>query len=97
MTSTILAVYDNKAECFLPIYTAPTTGVGVRMFEEQCQNPESPFYRHPTDFVLFELGEIDLLLGVIQDHERNINLGMAQNFMNAKPPVPESNATTWKE
>ena len=55
----VLAVYDAKAEIFTqPIFTI-AIGEGVRSFEDEVNNPQSPFSKHPEDYTLFHLGTYD--------------------------------------
>ena len=80
MLTKIYAIYDNKAEAFMQPYFAGTPGLALRTFADGVNNPDSIFHRHPNDFVLYEVGVYDDHTGDIQNHEQNINLGMAIDY-----------------
>lgn len=55
----VFSVRDMKAEAFLQPFFSPTTGSAIRAFEDACNKQDSPFYIHPSDFVLYEIGSYD--------------------------------------
>lgn len=59
MKHQVFAVYDVKAEAYMRPYFAPTKGVGVRAFEDEVANAETPAGMHPEDYQLYILGEFD--------------------------------------
>lgn len=80
----IFAVYDSKAEAFLPPWTATTTAVAIRRFEATAQQPESDFARFGADYTLFELGDWHENKGEVRMHEAKLNLGTALQFQAEK-------------
>lgn len=52
----VFSVRDMKAEAFLQPYFTPTQGSALRAFGDACQKTDSPFYAHPSDYVLYEIG-----------------------------------------
>lgn len=76
----IFAVYDSKAEAFLPPWVAKTTAVALRRFEATAQNPESDFAQFGADYTLFELGDWLENTGEIRLNEAKHNLGTALQF-----------------
>ena len=52
-----VTVRDMKAEAFLQPFFSPNQGTALRAFDDACQKSDSPFYVHPNDFVLYEIGE----------------------------------------
>lgn len=57
MDQRMLAVYDAKAGAFLPPWFVPSFGVGERAFADAVLDKESPFSKHPEDYVLFHVAE----------------------------------------
>ncbi len=55
----LYTVYDQKAEAYLPPFTAQTIGVAIRMFDEMVNTKDHSFNKYPEDFTLFALGEYD--------------------------------------
>lgn len=62
----IYAVYDRKAQSYLPIFQAQREATAVRSFNEALMNPELPLNQYPSDFDLCHLGSFDTDTGVIQ-------------------------------
>lgn len=63
----VFAVYDYKAEAYLQPFTMETTGQAIRSFADAVNDPKSMWYRHPKDFVLYELGSFDEKEGVFKN------------------------------
>lgn len=59
MVLIVCAVRDSAVDAFMRPFFVPTTGFAVRSFQDEVKNPESPMWKHPEDFVLFELGTFD--------------------------------------
>jgi len=81
MITRIFAVYDSKAASFMTPYFAMNQGLGIRSFVHLARDPNSYVSSFPTDFSLFELGQIDMESGIISNHEHAINLGQAAAFL----------------
>ncbi len=73
----MFAVYDSKAEAYLPPWTAKTTAVALRRFEATAKDENSDFARFGADYTLFELGTWDEDTGLVQLYEAKMNLGTA--------------------
>jgi len=76
----IFAVYDSKAEAFLPPWIEKSAGTALRRFEATTKNPESDFGRFPADYTLFELGDWIETAGEIRMHNAKKNLGLALEY-----------------
>lgn len=73
MKEKLFAVYDQKAKVYLPVFQARTVGAAERSFQDAVNAKDHHFSQHPEDFVLVELGDIDLETGVIEpDVPRNV-------------------------
>lgn len=63
----IFSVYDGKTQTFSRPFFEKHLGAALRSWEEACKTPDSPFFKYPTDFVLYEIGEFDEDTGRISD------------------------------
>lgn len=77
MLHKMFAIYDSKAEAYLPPIFAQTTAVAIRMFSHAATDPDHNFNRFGADYTLFELGSYDDDRGCTQMHEAKKNLGTA--------------------
>lgn len=77
MRLVVMAVFDSKMEAFLSPMFFPTRGVGLRIFGDAINNPDSEWAKHPADYTLFELGVFHQETGNFELHEARINLGSA--------------------
>lgn len=87
MNLSIFAIYDSKAEAFLPPFTAPNAKVAQRMFTQAAHEPTSNFHLHAEDYTLFELGNFDDGTGTISPHEANKSLCTAQSVQHSMHAV----------
>lgn len=76
----IYAVYDSKAESFANPFFFNTKGEALRAWSEACNDDKSPFWKHPSDYTMFEIGSYDNATGRISGNATPIPLGMAQEF-----------------
>ena len=56
MKQQIFAVYDLKAETFLPFFAETNRDTAIRVFQDACLGDDGIIGKHPEDFVLFEIG-----------------------------------------
>lgn len=70
----LFSILDSKAKAYLPPQHQPSTEMMERLFIDACNDPKHPFSKHPEDYTLFELGEFDDDLCVIELHEAKIPL-----------------------
>ena len=59
MTQQVFAVYDSKAERYLPPFTTTTSGVAERIFTDMVNTPKHQFNTHPEDYTLYRIGVFD--------------------------------------
>lgn len=59
MKISYFSVYDKKAMMFGQLFPSNTLGTAERSFQESVRNPESPHAKHPDDFALYHLLDID--------------------------------------
>lgn len=78
----IYAVFDAKAAVYQGFFFGTTDGVAIRMFTDACRDPGTMLYRHPADFALFHLGQVD-------DHSGQLDSGKPVWLANASSAVQE--------
>lgn len=77
----VIAVYDAKAEIFTqPVFTV-AIGEAVRSFQDEVNNPQSQFSKHPEDYTLFHLGTYDETSAKFDLLTAPVSLGAALNFV----------------
>lgn len=82
MIQKVFAIFDSKAEAFLPPFQQPTVGMAIRAFESAATNAQHDFCRFPGDYTLFEIGEWNQIEGLFVNLEAKVNLGTALQFQN---------------
>lgn len=81
----MFSVYDQKAEAYLEPFTAQTSGVAIRMFEQAANDQNHNFGKFAGDYTLFEVGVFDQDAGKPVPHEHVINHGCAITFIRNQP------------
>ena len=66
MKTKMFSIYDAKAESYVTPWFQPTFGLAERIFTDEVNNPESTLNKHPEDYTLFYLGEMDQDTGKIE-------------------------------
>lgn len=85
MQHKIYAVYDSKVGAYLSPFFLRSRGEAIRAWQTVVNDPKTQFNKHPSDYVLFELGEFD-------DAKATFNLptpqslGVALEFVKNEPP-----------
>ncbi len=80
MIHQVFTCYDCKAEIYLLPFYCQTKGQAIRMFDDSSNDPSHQFFKHPEDFVLFQLGTYDDGIGVFDLYDVPIVLGRAIEF-----------------
>lgn len=85
----VFSVRDMKAEAFLQPYFSPTQGSALRAFGDACDKKDSPFYLHPADYILYEIGTYDDSTGMLGSINPVKMMATAADFVEKRvPPVP---------
>jgi len=63
MLKLVFTIYDVKAHTYRNPMIADTRGDFMRSLTDVVNEPDTLFYKHPTDFSLFELGQYDTETG----------------------------------
>ena len=62
----IFSIKDTKAEAYLRPFFAANAAVAIRDLERAMTDPQSGLSHYPEDFILFEIGYFDELVGEIE-------------------------------
>lgn len=65
MKNSLYAIYDRKAEYYLPVFPARGDAEAWRMFTETVVKSETPISQYPADFDLVRVATINLETGVV--------------------------------
>lgn len=57
MIQQVFCYFDSKAEVYLQPFFAQAKGSAIRSFSDLVNDASSTFGKHPSDFVLFYIGE----------------------------------------
>ena len=88
MIVSIFAMYDKKAECYLPPFFMQSVGLAHRgVFDELHREQSSKLWIHASDFALHVLGKFDDSTGEIESHPPMV----AFEVVSVKQQVIESN------
>lgn len=80
MILNVYAIRDDKSEAYMQPWFAPTNGAAIRNFSDAVNQNDSPFAKHPEDYVLFHIGQYDDSRGVIIPLDAPKSLGVAVEF-----------------
>lgn len=86
MLMKVFSVRDMKAEAFLQPFFCPTQGSALRAFGDACAKQDSPFYVHPNDYVLYEIGTYDDSSAVIVSENPIKMMACAADFSEKQLP-----------
>lgn len=73
----MFSVHDSKAEAFVQPFFAPNTAVGLRIFQQNVNDPNTTINSFPEDYTLFELGEFNSDTGMVTYHDSPKSLALA--------------------
>ena len=67
MNLKLCSLYDSKSAVFLPVFQVRSEGEAIRVLTDAVneQSQSTPVSKHPEDFQLFQLAEIDDLTGQV--------------------------------
>jgi len=83
----IYAIIDYKVGAFMRPFFAQSNGEALRIWEDSVNDQKSGFFKHPSDYCLYELGAFDPIGGRIDTLETPNVLGTAAEFV--KPTAHE--------
>ncbi len=76
----LLAIFDVKADCYLPPFFAPALAHGMRTFSDFANDLDTPIGMHPSDYTLFHLGTFDKTTGLLESLDPKVSLGNGVEF-----------------
>lgn len=85
----VFAVYDAKISEFRAPFTMAAVGLALRGWETVVNDPSTEFFKYPSDFVLFELGEFDCKSGRYSALDAPRGLGSALEFRSKPADVAQ--------
>ncbi len=88
----MFTVYDAKTEAYLSPFFMRSKGEAMRSFEEAANDVNHAFFKHASDYTLFEIGQFDDNNCTIETHSAVIPLGLALEFKRQQPlPLDQLN------
>lgn len=81
------AIFDKKAIAYRFPHFYHQVGQAIRAFEDAVNDPQTEFAKHPSDFVLCQIGEFDDQSGIITGLKSPINI---QEALTLKAPKTEN-------
>lgn len=70
MKTQMFAIYDAKAEAYLPPFFLPNKKMALRAFTDCVNQQGHNFNLHPADYTLFHIAEFDDEFGEVTSVER---------------------------
>lgn len=80
MKLNVYTVYDSKAEIYIQPFCLQTRGEAIRSWDDVVNDPKTQYYKHPSDFTLFELGTYDTLTSKYNLLDAKIPIGSGNEF-----------------
>lgn len=82
------SVFDTKAQAYGVPFFMPTVGSAIRAFTDLVNDNRSAVNRHPSDYLLFHIGDFDDSTSVLVSFTQPIALGMGSDYVElTKGPV----------
>lgn len=83
----VFSAHDSKLSIFLPPFFVQHLGQALRMWEDSVNSPDTLVAKHPSDFVLYEIGTFDDEHGVLTSHTPHQRVASALEVIK-KPSEP---------
>lgn len=80
----IFAIYDSKAEAYLPPFFMKSKGEALRALASHVNDPQHNFSKYAEDFTIFEIGSWDDSNSKFDLHNTPHSLGLLQEFKTPK-------------
>lgn len=55
----VFCIRDGALGAYTRPFFVPSKGIAIRAFTDEVNNPQSDFFKHPTDYELYHLGDWD--------------------------------------
>lgn len=75
------SVYDKTGECYVGLFESDTDMRAIRFIEDSVNNPQTPMSKHPEDYRLDKICEVDMRTGEVLSNSvrRIIEIGELKN------------------
>lgn len=80
----MFAVQDVKVGAYLNPFTMRSKGEAIRTWSNSCDDPNTQFFKTPSDFTLCEIGEYNEVSGKLIPHDCPLPIGTALEFKTTK-------------
>lgn len=78
----VFAIHDHKAEAFLQPFFSNSIGNALRAFGDAVNDEKYPFYKHPEDYSVYEIGSYDDSVALLDALVPVKMLALATDFVN---------------
>lgn len=62
----VYSIFDRAAQAYGNPVCVPHSGIIIRSFTDECNNPESNFFKHPEDYELYHIGTFNPDTGLLE-------------------------------
>lgn len=66
----VYVVHDSKADAFMMPFFMNEDEQAIRGFQDQVNNPETPFHNHAADYTLFRIGKYSEETGDLESQDK---------------------------
>lgn len=87
MITFLYSVYDSKSCCFGIPFIQMNDGIAKRSFTDVVNDPSTLVFRHPTDFILYKVGEFDDSSAMVHAITPVLSLGNAAEYKRDRAPI----------
>ena len=77
----VFAVFDDKIKAYMRPFFVRSKGEAIRTWVDSVNDSQSPFSKHPEDYVLFHIGEYDESTGSFENLPAPSSCGVAKEFV----------------
>lgn len=78
----VFSIRDEKVGAYMQPFFSPTVGSAIRAISDVVNDVQSQFSKHPSDYVLFEIGVYDDISGLIKSLESPKSIGVLLEYKN---------------
>lgn len=84
------SIYDRKALQYHPPFFQSTDASATRMFSDLANDPATTIGRHPSDYVLFQIGSYDDSKGLLVGLSPLAHVADASSLVQNQPDILKS-------